>query len=263
MSSKHDSVKKTLTVALVLCLVCSVLVSVAAVGLKPMQDANKALDRNKNVLSAAGLLKPGQSRDEIQRLFDQFELRLVNLAEGRFATDEELRQAGIDPRNYNDRAASRVPALSRSLRGNDPAGIQRQANFVTVYLRKDDSGQIDLLVLPIHGAGLWGAMYGILVLEGDLRTVRGLSYYEHKETPGLGAKVENDDWRAQWPGQAAFKDDGSVALAVVKGKAGGPGEVDGLSGATLTTKGVDNMVRFWLGEGGYGPFIAHLQADKG
>ncbi|TNF62065.1 MAG: Na(+)-translocating NADH-quinone reductase subunit C [Burkholderiales bacterium] len=263
MSSKQDSTKKTLTVALVLCLVCSVMVSVAAVGLKPMQDANKALDRNKNVLSAAGLLQPGQGRADIQRLFDQFELRLVNLPEGRFATDDELREAGIDPRNYNDRAASRNPALSRSLRGDDPAGIQRQARFVTVYLRQNDSGQTDLLVLPINGAGLWGAMYGFLVLEGDLRTVRGLSFYEHKETPGLGAKVENEDWRAQWPGQSAFNEDGSVAVTVVKSKASAPGEIDGLSGATLTTKGVDNMVRFWLGEQGYGPFIAHLQAGKG
>lgn len=263
MSSKQDSTKKTLTVALTLCLVCSVLVSVAAVGLKPLQDANKALDRNKNVLAAAGLLKPEQSREEIQQLFEEFDLRLVNLSEGRFATEEELQQAGIDPSNYNDRTASRDPEISRSLRGNDPAGIQRQADFATVYLRQTDGGQTDLLVLPIHGAGLWGAMYGILVLEGDLRTVRGLSYYEHKETPGLGAKVENDDWRAQWPGQVAFTDDGSVALSVVKGRGDAPGEIDGLSGATLTTNGVDRMIRFWLGERGYGPFIAQLQAGKG
>ena len=263
MSSKQDSIKKTLTVALVLCLVCSVMVSVAAVGLKPMQDANKLLDRNRNVLSAAGLLQPGQSRADIQRLFEQFELRLVNVAEGRFATDDELRQAGIDPRTYEARSAARDPALSRSLRGDDPAGIQRQAKFSTVYLRQNDQGETDLLVLPINGAGLWGAMYGFLVLEGDLRTVRGLSFYEHKETPGLGAKVENDDWRAQWVGQAAFNDDGSVGVTVVKGRAGGPGEIDGLSGATLTTNGVNNMVRFWLGERGYGPFIAQLQAAKG
>jgi len=263
MSSKQDSTKKTLIVALTLCLVCSVLVSVAAVGLKPLQDANKALDRNKNVLAAAGLLKPEQSREDIQQLFEEFDLRLVNLSEGRFATEEELQQAGIDPNNYNDRTASRDPAISRSLRGDDPAGIQRQADFATVYLRQTNGGQTDLLVLPIHGAGLWGAMYGILVLEGDLRTVRGLSYYEHKETPGLGAKVENDDWRAQWPGQVAFNDDGSVALSVVKGRADAPGEIDGLSGATLTTYGVDRMIRFWLGERGYGPFIAQLQAGKG
>lgn len=263
MSSKKDSTQRTIVVAFVLCLVCSVLVSLAAVGLKPLQDANKEIDRNKNVLAAAGLLEPGQGREDIQRLFEQFELRLVNLAEGRFATDAELQQAGIDPSNYNDRDASRNPVLSRSLRGDDPAGIQRQANFATVYLRRNDSGQPDLLVLPVHGAGLWGAMYGILVLDGDLRTVRGLSYYEHKETPGLGAKIENEAWRAQWEGQAAFAADGSVALTVVKGKADAPGEIDGLSGATLTSNGVDHMIHFWLGERGYGPFIAQLQADKG
>ena len=263
MSSRQDSTKKTLIVALVLCLVCSVMVSVAAVGLKPMQDANKVLDRNRNVLSAAGMLQPGQSRSDIQRQFERFELRLVNVAEGRFATEEELRQAGIDPRTYDARTAARDPALSRSLRGDDPAGIHRQARFSTVYLRQNERGETDLLVLPIHGAGLWGAMYGFLVLEGDLRTVRGLSFYEHKETPGLGDKVENDDWRAQWVGQAAFRDDSTVGLTVVKGRADEPGEIDGLSGATLTGNGVNNMVRFWLGERGYGPFIAQLQAEKG
>lgn len=263
MSSKQDSIKKTLIVSLVLCLVCSVMVSVAAVGLKPMQDANRILDRNRNVLSAAGLIQPGQSRDEIQRMFEQFELRLVNIETGQFASEEELRQAGIDPQNFSDRAAARDPALSRSLRGNDPAGIQRQSLFATVYLRQGDDKQIDLLVLPIYGAGLWGTMFGFLVLEGDLQTVRGLSFYDHKETPGLGAKVENDDWRAQWVGQSAFNDDGGVALRVVKGRGNGPGEIDGLSGATLTTNGVDNMIRFWLGERGFGPFIAQLQTDEG
>ncbi|MDO5653821.1 MAG: Na(+)-translocating NADH-quinone reductase subunit C [Brachymonas sp.] len=259
MASK-DSNQKTLLVALALCLVCSVVVSVATVGLKPMQDANKALDRSQNVLSAAGLLKEGQSSDDIHRLFAEFETRVVHLPQGRFATPEELQQAGIDPNSYNSHLAARDPALSHSLKGNDPAGIQRQATYATVYLRKNASGQIDLLVLPIHGAGLWGAMYGIVALEGDLRTVRGLSFYEHKETPGLGAKVDTPDWCAQWPGKVAYDDDGRVMVKVVKGKGQTPGEVDGISGATMTTQGVDRLVQFWLGEQGYGPFIARLRA---
>lgn len=256
-----QSAKQTLAVALVLCLTCSVLVSTAAVGLKPMQEANRLLDRNKNILGAAGLLQPGQSRADIDRLFAEFQIRLVNLETGRFATEDELSSAGIDPRTYDQRQASRNPALSVSMKGDDPAGIQRQAKYATVYLLEKDKG-IELMVLPVHGYGLWGTLYGFLVLEGDLTTVKGLSFYEHKETPGLGAKVDEPDWKALWPGKQVYNDQGQVAVHVVKGSATREGEIDGLSGATLTTRGVDALIRFWLGDRGFSPFLNNLKAGK-
>ena len=114
-----QSVKHTLTVALMLCLGCSVLVSAAAIGLKPRQEANRLLDRNKNILGAAGMLQPGQSRADIDRLFAEFEVRLVNLDTGRYATEDELKSAGIDPRTYDQRKAARDPALSVSIKGDD------------------------------------------------------------------------------------------------------------------------------------------------
>lgn len=256
-----QSAKQTLAVALVLCLTCSVLVSTAAVGLKPMQEANRLLDRNKNILGAAGLLQPGQSRADIDRLFAEFQIRLVNLETGRFATEDELKAAGVDPRTYDQRKASRDPALSVSMKGDDPAGIQRQARFATVYLLEKDKG-IELMVLPVHGYGLWGTLYGFLVLEGDLTTVKGLSFYEHKETPGLGAKVDEPDWKALWPGKQVYDGQGQVAVRVVKGSASRDGEIDGLSGATLTTRGVDSLIRFWLGDRGFSPFLNNLKAGK-
>lgn len=256
-----QSAKQTLTVALVLCLGCSVLVSTAAVGLKPMQEANRLLDRNKNILGAAGLLQPGQSRADIDRLFAEFEVRMVNLESGRYATDDELRSAGIDARTYDQRKSARDPALSVSMKGNDPAGIQRKPRYATVYVLPGEQG-VRQIVLPVHGAGLWGTLYGFLVLEGDLRTVKGLSFYEHKETPGLGAKVDEPDWKAQWPGRQAYDAQGQVAIKVVKGAGTGEGEIDGLSGATLTTRGVDNLIRFWLGDRGFAPFLNNLQAGK-
>lgn len=256
-----QSAKQTLTVALVLCLGCSVLVSTAAVGLKPMQEANRLLDRNKNILGAAGLLAPGQSRAEIDRLFAEFQVRLVNLETGRYATDDELKAAGIDPRSYDQRKAARDPALSVSMKGDDPAGILRKARYATVYVLPGEQG-VRQMVLPIHGAGLWGTLYGFLVLEGDLSTVKGLSFYEHKETPGLGAKVDEPDWKALWPGKQAYNEQGQVALRVVKGPGSREGEIDGLSGATLTTRGVDNLIQFWLGERGFAPFLKNLKAGE-
>lgn len=256
-----QTAKKTLTVALLLCLGCSVLVSAAAIGLKPMQDANRLLDRNKNILAAAGFLQPGQSRADIDRLFAEFEVRLVDLDTGRYASDTELAAAGIDASSYDQRKAARDPALSVSMRGDDPAGIQRKARFATVYVLPGDQG-LRQIVLPVYGAGLWGMLYGFLVLEGDLTTVKGLSFYEHKETPGLGAKIDDADWKAQWPGKQAYNDQGQVAVRVTKGAATQEGDIDGLSGATLTTRGVDSLIQFWLGERGFAPFLQHLKTTK-
>ena len=123
MAANKESVGHTIKVALVLCVVCSVIVASAAVVLKPTQEANKALDRNKNILAAAGLFREGEhGRADIDRLFAQFEVRAVDLESGRFASDEELAAAGIDLASYEQRAAARDPALSRRLeRGEDIA----------------------------------------------------------------------------------------------------------------------------------------------
>lgn len=252
---------RTLTVALVLCLVCSVLVSVAAVGLKPKQQENRLLDRNKNILVAAGMYDSSMGKADIAKRFEQFKVRLVDLRGGRFATDGELAAAGIDPLTYDQRQAAKDPALSVSLRGDDPAGIQRLARYATVYQLARESA-VDLLVLPVYGYGLWGTLHGFLVIEGDFNTVRGLSFYEHKETPGLGAKVDNDAWKAQWRGKQAYDENGQVALQMVKGRASNSNEIDGLSGATLTTRGVDKLIKFWIGERGFGPFLQHLKAGE-
>lgn len=253
----------TLVVALVLCLVCSVLVSTVAVGLKPMQEKNKLLDRNKNILSAAGIYQPGEHTDkDVAGLFEQFSTRIVNLETDKFVTEQELAAANIKVSSFDQRSASKSPLLSESIKGNDPAGIQRLVKYAKVYVLEKDN-QVELVVLPVRGAGLWGMMYGFLVLEGDMNTIRGLSFYEHKETPGLGAKVDTEQWKSQWPGRKAYDQDGDVTIEVVKGgKADDANEIDGLSGATLTTRGVDNLIRFWLGERGFGEFLKNLKAGR-
>ena len=116
------------------------------------------------------------------------------------------------------------------------------------------------VALPIEGKGLWSTLYGFLVLGSDGATIRGITFYQHGETPGLGGEIDNLDWKALWDGRQAFDADGRPVIEVVKGKASGPTEVDGLSGATLTSRGVTNLVRFWLGDNGFGPYLEQFRA---
>lgn len=256
MSANNDTIGKTVTVTVLLCVICSVIVSAAAVLLKPQQIANKELDRKTNILAAAGLLDQSKSVDE---LFQQITTKVVDLETGKF-TD------AVDAATYDARKASKDPALSKALdRGTDIASIKRQAKYQTVYLVEKD-GQVEKVILPVHGYGLWSTLYGFLALEGDLNTVVGLGFYSHAETPGLGGEVDNPLWKAMWPGKKVY-DEGSFEpkLGLIKGtvdsaSASAAYQVDGLSGATLTSNGVTNLVHFWMGENGYAPFLANLKA---
>ena len=258
MSSKA-STRKTLLVAFLLCVVCSILVSSAAVLLGPLQDANRVLDRNRNILQAAGLYDPVvHTQEDVQAMFESFTPRVVDLTAGEFLSEREVERLGIDPRTYDQRNYINDPEFSESVPDDeDIADIQRRVIYPMVYLQESGDG-IETIVLPINGYGLWGIMYGYLALEGDGRTVKGIAFYELKETPGLGAEVRNPRWVSLWPGKQIYDEQGRVALSVVKGQGEGEYEIDGLSGATLTSRGVDNMVEYWLGENGYGPLLRQL-----
>lgn len=256
MSANNDTIGKTITVTVLLCVICSVVVSAAAVLLKPQQEANKLLDKRTNILAAAGLLDPSKSVDES---FEQITTKVVDLETGKY-TDV------VDPQTYDARKAAKDPQLSEALpRDKDIASIKRQANYQTVYLVEKE-GKIEKVILPVHGYGLWSTLYGFLALEGDLNTVVGLGFYSHAETPGLGGEVDNPIWKAQWPGKKVY-DEGSTApvLGLVKGKVdpsspNAEHQIDGLAGATLTSNGVTRLIEFWMGENGYAPFLANLKA---
>ncbi len=256
MSANNDTIGKTITVTVLLCVVCSVIVSAAAVLLKPQQIANKELDRKTNILAAAGLMDSSKS---VEELFAQITTKVIDLETGKF-TDE------VDATTYDARKASKDPVLSKALDRNvDIASIKRQAKYQTVYLVEKD-GQLEKVILPVHGYGLWSTLYGFLALEGDLNTVVGLGFYSHAETPGLGGEVDNPLWKALWPGKKVYAE-GTMEpkLGLVKGKvdpasASAEHQIDGLSGATLTSNGVSHLVKFWMGENGYAPFLANLKA---
>ena len=265
MSANNDSIQKTLMVAILLCLVCSIIVAGAAVSLKPIQLANKQLDKNYNILLAAGLAsKEKMGREQIETAFKQITTRIVNLEAGRYATDAELetiKAAGYNPSAYDQLKASKDPALSASLPSDkDLANIRRLEKFAAVYT-VESNGVIEKMVLPVHGYGLWSTLYGFLALEGDLQTVVGLGFYSHGETPGLGGEVDNPAWKALWNGKKLYNDSGDLAIQVVKGKAAADdmNSVDGLSGATLTSNGVSNLVQFWVGENGFGKFLTTVK----
>ena len=248
-----DSVPKTMAVALTLCLIASMAVSAMAVSLRPLQDANKLKDKQRNILQVAGRYEEGQ---DISEAFKLFEPRVLDIESGQF-TDK------FDPLTFDDRAAASDPELSIEL-SEDPAGIGRRANYVTVYILRDDAGEIDKVVLPVHGYGLWSTLYGFVALEENANDIFGLQFYQHGETPGLGAEVDNPRWKALWSNKKLRDENGALQITVAKTPpaAGDAYHVDGISGATLTSDGVDNLVRYWVGENGYQPFLENLKAGE-
>ena len=255
--SNKDGVSRTLLTAFALCLVCSVIVSGAAVMLKPAQDANKALDKKRNILAAAGMLDESKTIDE---QFEQITTRVVDLRTGKFSED-------IDPEKYNGKKAAKDPARSAKLDAEqDQAKIGRRENYAVVYLVESSPGEYDKIILPVRGYGLWSTLYGFVALESDANTIAGLGFYEHGETPGLGGEVDNPRWKSLWPGKQVYKRQ-SVEIGLIKGTVDPQGadavwQVDGLSGATLTSKGVTNLVQFWLGEDGFQAFLTNLKSGE-
>ena len=255
--NNNDTIKKTLIVAISLCLVCSALISFSAVELRDLQDANKTLDKQSKILSAAGLLKEGSL---ISELFESIEPRIVNLETGEY-------DSAINLDDYEESAFSRDPNTSIELSSSqDIALLKRRENFQTVYLHYE-SQALNAIILPVRGYGLWGTMKGYLALEPDFKTIIGLEFFDHKETPGLGGEIDNPKWKAIWKGKEVFSESGDILISVIKGSVDKSSEqakyqVDGLSGATITSNGVTNLLSFWLGDMGYGPLIDQLQEEE-
>lgn len=265
MSQRNrESIGNILTVAISVCLVSSILVSVAAVGLKPQQDANRLLNERQNILTAAGILDPGARTDNegrgINELFERFDVRVVDLRTGEYADH-------IDPEDFDQLRSARQPDTSQRLAdADDPATLRRLENYGRVFLIRGEAGEIERAVLPVRGMGLWGTMFGYLAIEGDIQTASGIAFYQHQETPGLGGEIENPRWRAQWEGLKLF-DDSSPAVELVKSRApegsdARQHQVDMLAGATLTSRGVENLVNFWLSDMGYGPYLEKLRRGE-
>ena len=222
--------------AIIVCLGCSLLVSAAAIGLRDRQEANLILDMRKNILKSVGLLAPGMVEEEVNRVYDS---QIVGLV---------LREDGsvVEGRSPSDVNPDREPEL------------------LTVFQRVDD-GEVTAYTMPIVGKGLWSTMYGYLALDADLDTVRGITFYKHGETPGLGGEIEKDWFQQNFVGKKIRDGEELVSVSVVKGHAAdkytNPDDlehyVDGISGATITANGVTKMLKAGLER--YQPYFARVR----
>ncbi|WP_100644458.1 Na(+)-translocating NADH-quinone reductase subunit C [Alteromonas facilis] len=246
MSAKKETLGRTVGIVVAVCLVCSIVVAGSAVGLRSTQERNAALDKKTNILTAAGLYQTGMTGGQIAEVFEQFvEERFVDLSSGQYVEEAE---------GYDMYKAAKNPELSSKVE-NSNVGFQRRPNVASVYVVKNESGAVTRVVLPVHGSGLWDLMYGFLAVDADGNTIKELVYYQHKETPGLGGEIQNPAWASKWQGKKLY-DNGQVAIKVKK-QAGSdnPYAVDAISGATLTSNGVQNTLTYWAGENGYGPYL--------
>lgn len=266
--------------AAAVCLFCSILVAGAAVSLKPKQDENKVLDKQKKVLVVAGLMREGEelSKEEVAERFDaNIVPRLVNLETGEYVEDDVTKAATFDMEKAakeKDTGKAAPDNKAKVLRiPNEGLVYELRAGGTTAFQAAVQGGEepapISGIIIPIKGKGLWSTMLGFLTLEADATTISGIIFYSHGETPGLGGEVENPRWRSLWKGRKAGEvvdGEWETKIRVIKGSAGPPSEapysVDGLSGATLTSNGVTNSLEFWLGEHGFQPYLAQFRGQS-
>ncbi|MDX8127728.1 Na(+)-translocating NADH-quinone reductase subunit C [Methylomonas sp. BW4-1] len=257
LALSNDSLEKTVNVALALCLVCAVLVSIATVALRPLQGYNKALDMKKNILDVAGLLEEGTDIDKA--FAERIESKIVDLKTGDYVDN-------INVDEYDQRKAAKDPAQNELIPvEKDIASIRQKAKYTKVFLVKNGD-QLQSIILPINGYGLWSTMYGFLALEADAQTVQSINLYDQGETPGLGGEVVNPNWRALWKGKKVYSDKGEVALTLVKGgvdssRPDSVYKVDGLAGATLTSRGVSNLIQYWMGTEGFATYLNKIRKN--
>ena len=263
-----DSLPGTVMVATLLCIACSFVVSAAAVALKDRQEANKILDQKKNILDATGLSTGEYGRqakdlssDQIEKLSKWLSYKLVDLESGEYTTEFDIEK--YDAREYAN--AEKGVDIVKQQPKFDPGEKFREKVSKVYFVKKPGEEKIRQVVLPVYGKGLWSTLRGYIAIKSDLETIQGLTFYEHGETPGLGGEVDNPDWKAQWEGKKLFDSKGVPAAKVYKGPApsGSNDGVDGLSGATITSRGVTNLLRYWASEDGYGPYLAKLKSEIG
>ena len=256
----NEPIPKTIGVAFCVCLICSLVVSFSAVSLRDLQNENKLNDKRIKILQAADIYNPDE---EIKDQFLKLETKFVNFETGKLMdTYMDFSLEEYDPilATRDSNLSSKVPT------SEDIAVIKNRENIGKIFILRNDDYSINKLILPIRGYGLWGTLYGYVSIENDFNTIAGIEFYDHKETPGLGAEVDNPKWKNLWPGKEIYQN-GEVSLSVIKGKVDNNDkdaqyEIDGLSGATITSRGVTNMIAYWFGESGYSKLFKELNYES-
>ena len=247
----NESRTKTVLVAFLVSAVCAALVSGATVALRPIQTANRAAEEQARIAALVEGI-PGMAT-LLEQSGGALSTVVINLRDGRAAADvtpATLDAALSDPGNWT--------ALDA---GQDLAGLGQRPDYAQVFLLRDGDS-VSLVLLPLSGQGYGGRLDAILALRGDMNTIAGIAVTQHSETPGLGARIEETSWQASFPGTELRDDGGEMRFRVARGPASGVHEVDGITGATRTGRGVTQMVRFWLGPDGYGPLLDAIERGE-
>ena len=209
----------------VLTIVCGGLLALAAEGLKEKQQFNIDMEQKRNILSTVIAIEEGV---DINQLYSRRVKAFVVDFQGNA-------KEGMQPKDVNLAAEYKKP---------------REQRLLPVYEFKNetDSTKTDYVVLPVYGYGLWNSIWGFVALKSDLNTVQGVKFQHAGETPGLGARIETDeDVQNRYKGKTIYENGKLVSVTMMKGEgkdySGNSHQVDGLSGATLTAKGVNNMLQ--------------------
>ncbi len=259
----NESPLKAIIVVTATALVCSVLVTVAAVTLRPIQWAHQDLERNRHIVRISGLMDPADELSdwEIIAAFQDLDARLVDLDRGAF--DETF-----NPDTFDTRKAAGDPEFSVTIPADqDVAGLKRRSRLMTVYLVRDGD-DLHRIILPVYGPGMWSTIYGFLALESDLNTIADMSFYEQEETAGIGDQILRPDWLARWRGKRLYDEQGVVRFRIAGGSVDPRSpdaayQVDALTGASVTAGGVTNLIRYWLGPHGFANFLEKFSVAGG
>jgi len=214
--------------AAVLTIVCGGVLAWASEGLKEKQQANIDLEQKRNILSAVIELKEGEN---IAALYAKKVKALVVDYQGNV-------KPGLQPKDVVVAAEYKKPADQRLLP-------------VYEFKSETDSTKTEYVVVPVYGYGLWNNIWGFIALQSDMNTVQGVKFQHAGETPGLGARIESDEEvQNRYKGKTFFDGDKLMSITMMKGEgndwSGDKHKVDGMSGATLTGKGVNNMLADYL-----------------
>lgn len=247
----NESRTKTVLVAFLVSAVCAALVSGATVVLRPIQAANRAAEEQARIEALVQGI-PGMAA-LLEQSGGALSTVVIDLETGRAARDvtpQTLDATLNDPANW-----SAIEA------GQDLAGLGQRPDFAQIFLLRDDD-QVSLALLPMSGRGYGGRIDALLAIRGDTNTIAGIAITGHSETPGLGGRIEEASWQAGFPGTELRDESGEMRFRVARGPASGVHEVDGITGATRTGRGVTHMVRFWLGPAGYGPLLQAIRRGE-
>ena len=198
------------------------LLSVAATSLKPRQDINIEIDMKKNILGALGLKPKISTKWTIEEVQDVYKRNIIGMV-----LDKNGLKTDKNPKDID---------------------TDKNEDFFPIYIHKT-SNEVNGYVIPISGKGLWSTLYGYFAIEPDCETAKGITFYKHGETPGLGGEVEKDWFQNNFKGKK-FVDENDiiVGIEVVKGSVDESSndayrQVDGISGATITSKGLEVFLK--------------------